>query len=213
MDFILNAKTRNHDDNVKKLRNNGWVPGCVYGRTCKPVNIVIDQKDLRKCLAVHATKLTLQLDGKQKFLVGIEELQRGPLQNSLIHISFHAMNANEVAHLHIPIEFVGKALGQTSGGILKENFHEITVKGLPKDLPDRLMVDVSNMNIGDSIHVSDIAAQYKFEFLQEDYTKILVSCSLPRVQSIETPAAATAEVPLVNDTPATVENAPDKAAA
>ena len=72
------------------------------------------------------------------------------------------MSANEVAHLHIPVEFTGKALGQMEGGILKENIHEITVKGLPADLPDRLMVDVSKMNIGDSIHVSDIAEQFKF---------------------------------------------------
>lgn len=188
MDFILNAKTRNHDDSAKKLRKNGWIPGCVYGKSCEAFNIVINQKDLRKCLAAHATKLTLNVEGKDKYLVGIEELQRGPLQNGLVHISFHAMSANEVAHLHIPIEFVGKALGQMEGGILKENFHEITVKGLPADLPDRLSVDVSKMNIGDSIHVEDIADQYNFEFLQEDYTKILVSCSHPRVQSIDTPA-------------------------
>ena len=189
MDFILNAKTRNQEDSTKKLRKSGWIPGCVYGKSCKALNIVIAQKDLRKCLAAHATKLTLNVEGKDKYLVGIEELQRGPLQNSLLHISFHAMNANEVAHLHIPIEFTGKALGQMDGGILKENFHEITVKGLPANLPDRLMVDVSNMNIGDSIHVEDIADQYDFEFLKEDYTKILVSCSLPRVQSIETPVS------------------------
>ena len=51
MDFILNAKTRNHDDSVKSLRKNGWVPGCVYGKSCEAINIVVSQKDLRKCLA------------------------------------------------------------------------------------------------------------------------------------------------------------------
>lgn len=187
MDFTLNAKTRNHEDSAKKLRKDGWIPGCVYGKSCEAFNIVISQKDLQKCLAKHATKLTLHVDGKKKYLVGVEELQRGPLQNSLLHISFHAMSANEVASLHIPIEFVGKALGQMEGGILKENFHEITVKGLPADLPDSLQVDVSKMNIGDSIHVEDIADQFNFDFLQEDMTKILVSCSHPRVQTIETP--------------------------
>ncbi len=187
MDFILNAKTRNHDDNVKSLRKSGWVPGCVFGKSCDAINIIVSQKDLKKCLAAHATKLTLDVDGQSKFLVGIEELQRGPLQNSLIHISFHAMSANEVAHLHIPIEFIGKALGQMEGGILKENIHEVTVKGYPADLPDKLCVDVSKMNIGDSIHISDIADHYKFDFLQDDYTKVLVSCGHPRVQSLETP--------------------------
>ena len=187
MDFILNAKTRNHEDSAKKLRKEGWIPGCVYGKSCEALNIIINQKDLKKCLAAHATKLTLNVEGQDQYLVGIEELQRGPLQNGLLHISFHAMSADEVAHLHIPIEFVGKALGQMEGGILKENFHEITVKGLPADLPDKLTVDVSKMNIGDSIHVEDIADQFGFEFLQDDYTKILVSCSHPRVQTIETP--------------------------
>lgn len=187
MDFILNAKTRNHEDSAKKLRKEGWVPGCVYGKSCEAINIIINQKDLKKCLGSHATKLTLNVEGQDQYLVGIEELQRGPLQNVLLHISFHAMSADEVAHLHIPIEFVGKALGQMEGGILKENFHEITVKGLPADLPDRLTVDVSKMNIGDSIHVEDIADQFNFDFLQDDYTKVLVSCGHPRVQTIETP--------------------------
>ena len=196
MDFILKAKTRNHDDNVKRLRKDGWIPGCVFGKSCEPINIIVSENELKKCIKMHASKLTLAIEGKDKYLVGFEELQRGPLQNKFVHVSFHAMNANEVASLTVPIEFVGKALGQMEGGILKENFHEITVKGLPADLPDMIQVDVSKLNIGDSLHVSDIVDQYNFEFLQDDHTKVLVSCGHPRVQTIETPVedVETAEV-------------------
>ena len=98
------------------------------------------------------------------------------------------------------------------GGILKENFHEITVKGLPADLPDKLTVDVSKMNIGDSIHVEDIADQFSFEFLQDDYTKILVSCSHPRVQTIETPAAEEVTEVEADATPADEASAEKEAA-
>ena len=94
------------------------------------------------------------------------------------------MKNDEVTTLSVEVAFHGKAKGQFDGGIIKENMHEITVKGYPVDLPDKLMVDVSELEIGDNIHVGDLAKNYKFEFLQEDHDKILVSCGHPRVQKL-----------------------------
>ena len=188
MDYVLEAYKRVKGEKASNLRSNGWVPGCVYGKSMEPLNLKIKTTDLQKCLKHHAAKFELKVEGEKGFLVGLEEVQRGPLQDKFIHISFHAMKNDEVTTLSVEVAFHGKAKGQFDGGIIKENMHEITVKGYPADLPDKLMVDVSELEIGDNIHVGDLAKNYKFEFLQEDHDKILVSCGHPRVQKIDEPA-------------------------
>jgi len=187
MDYVLEAYKRGKGEKASSLRNNGWVPGCVYGKSMEPINLKIKTTDLQKCLRHHAAKFELKVEGEKGFLVGLEEVQRGPLQDKFMHISFHAMKNDEVTTLSVEVVFHGKAKGQFDGGIIKENIHEITVKGYPADLPDKLMIDVSELEIGDNIHIEDIAKNYKFEFLQEDYDKILVSCGHPRVQKIDEP--------------------------
>jgi len=187
MDYVLEAYRRVKGEKASSLRNNGWVPGCVYGKSMEPVSLKIKKTDLQKCLKHHSAKFELKVEGEKGFLVGLEEVQKGALQDKYIHISFHAMKDDEVTTLSVEVVFHGKAKGQFEGGILKENMHEITVKGYPSDLPDKLMIDVAALEIGDNIHVSDIAKKYKFEFLQEDHDKILVSCGHPRVQKIDEP--------------------------
>ena len=203
MDYVLNASKRDTAEKNSLLRKEGWVPGCIYGKSTESLNIKVPYNDLRKCLSGHAAKFELKIEGEDKFLVGVEEVQRGPLQDKLLHISFHVLDMNQVSTLHVPLEFSGKALGQMEGGILKENFHEIVVKGYPADLPDKVVVDVSQLNIGDSIHVSDLVDKFKFEFLAEDHEKVLVSCSHPKVHVVDEPKDE--EVQFPEDTVAEAE--------
>ena len=200
MDYVLEAYKRVKGEKASALRKEGWIPGCVYGKSVDPMNVKIKKTELERCLKHHAAKFELKVEGAKSLLVGLEEVQKGPLQDKLMHISFHAMKKNEVTTLSVEVEFTGKAKGQMEGGIIKENMHEITVKGYPADLPDKLIVDVSSLEIGDTIHVSDLIDHHKFEFLQEDHDKILASCGHPRVQKIEEtvevaePAEVVAEV-------------------
>ena len=185
MDYILEAYTRGKNEKASSLRKEGWIPGCVYGKSIDPMNVKVKRTTLNRCLKHHAAKFQLKVEGQKSFMVGLEELQKNALQDEVLHISFHAMKSDELTTLSVEIEFVGKAKGQFDGGIIKENMHEITVKGYPADLPDKLTVDVSSLELGESVHVSDIAEGYKFEFLQDDYDKILASCGHPKVQKIE----------------------------
>lgn len=185
MDYVLEAFKRVQGEKASSLRKNGWVPGCVYSKSMEPMSVKIKEVALKRCLKHHAAKFELKVEGEKGFLVGLEEVQRGHLQDQLLHISMHAMKSDEITTLGVEVEFVGKAKGQFEGGILKENMHEVTVRGLPADLPDKLSVDVSALEIGDSLHIGDIADNYGFEFLKEDHDKILVSCGHPKVQKIE----------------------------
>lgn len=185
MDYVLEAFKRVQGEKASSLRKNGWVPGCVYSKSMEPMSVKIKEVTLKKCLKHHAAKFELKVEGEKGILVGLEEVQRGHLQDKLLHISMHAMKSDEVTTLSVEVEFVGKAKGQFDGGILKENMHEVTVKGLPADLPDKLSVDVSSLEIGDTLHIGDILDHYDFEFLKEDHDKILVSCGHPKVQKID----------------------------
>ena len=185
MDYVLEAFKRVQGEKASSLRKNGWVPGCVYSKSMEPISVKIKETTLRKCLKHHAAKFELKVEGEKGILVGLEEVQRGHLQDKLLHISMHAMKSDEVTTLSVEVEFVGKAKGQFDGGIIKENMHEVTVKGLPAALPDKLSVDVSSLEIGDTLHIGDILDHYDFEFLKEDYDKILVSCGHPKVQKID----------------------------
>ena len=213
MDITLQAEKRDENVTSKTLRKTGWVPACVYGKDVKATSIKIPYLKLRACLAKHPTKLELDVKGDGKYLVGIEEVQRGNLGSNLVHISFHALNQNEKATLHVPVEFVGKAVGTTKGGILKEAIHEITIKGYPKDLPDKVSVDVSKLELGCSVHISDIANNYSFEFMADDMDKVLVSCSYPRVQSVDTTPEPTDVTPVEGVTVPDSENQDKKEAA
>jgi large subunit ribosomal protein L25 len=195
MDMTVQAKKRDTGTKAKTLRGQGWIPACVYGHHMKSTAVQIKADDVKKLLGKHAAMVTLNIAGMGKVLVGLEEVQKNAFGNELIHISFHALEQNEKANLEVPVEFVGKAKGLTVGGILKEQLQTLTVRGFPKDLPDRILIDVSALDIGGNIHVSDLAGQYKCEFLKEDLEKIIVTCAHPKLQLVpETPVAETAEV-------------------
>jgi len=196
MEMTLQAQKRDENVATKVLRKEGWVPGCVFGKDQKATSIQIPLIKLRACLAKHPTKLELDVKGAGKFLVGVEEVQRGPLGDGLVHISFHALNKNEKANLTVPLEFVGKAAGSMDGGIVKEVLHEVTIKGYPKDLPDKVQVDVSTLELGSSIHINDISKNYSFEFAPDDLEKVLVTCSYPKVAKVESTAESTDMTPV-----------------
>lgn len=208
MDITIQAKKRNSGVKNNKLRGEGWTPACVYGHHFESTNIQVKTADMKKCLSQHAAMITVNIEGKGNVLVGVDEVQKNHLGNELVHVSFHALDLKEKADLEVPIEIVGEALGFKSGGILKEQFHEITVRGYPKDLPNKIVVDVSHLDIGDNIHVSDLVKNYKCEFLKEDLDKIIVSCGHPKLQLVpETVVPETEEVATEVAAEATTETA------
>jgi len=185
MDFTLNAKKRDTNFKPKELIKSGWVPGCVYGKGMETINIQINKATLHECLKKHAKKVNLNVENVGNFLVGLEEIQKGSLGDYVNHISFHALNKKEKATLHCEIEITGTAKGMKEGGLMHLVQSELVIKGFPDQLVDKITIDVTEMHLGDFIHVKDIAKKYKFEFKQEDMEKILVRCQHPNVVYVE----------------------------
>ena len=161
----LNAQTRSQlgRNAVKKIKSAGFVPAVIYGKNESPVSLQVSSREIEDLLN-HATgenvlvELEIGGDGKsQNRLALIQEVQHHPVRRNVLHVDFHAVNANEALHTHVPIEVRGEPTGvKNRGGLLEVHLHSLEVECLPKDLPEIIVVDVSSLDVGQAIHLSQI---------------------------------------------------------
>ena len=161
----LKAHTRNllGRNAIKQIKGKGLVPGVIYGSNQAPLPLQVENRKLSAVLA-HASSehilVELEIvDGNQSTnkLALIQEVQHHPLKRGLVHVDFHAVSATEKITSSVPIETVGEALGvRTFGGLLEHSLRSLEVQCYPQDLPGVIRIDVTNLNIGESLHVRDI---------------------------------------------------------
>jgi len=148
-------------ETAKKLRKAGFIPAILYGKEIEPIAFALSYSEFEKVYNRYkgeAVIYTLEISNgevlrKQAIL---KEYQRHPVTDKFIHLDFQAIEEGHTVELEVPIEFVGKPVGITKGGILEIMIHELTIECLPKDIPDKITVDISHLDIGDSLHVRDI---------------------------------------------------------
>ena len=183
--FPRTAKKRNA---VKKLRGAGRIPGVLYGRGQDASGVEIDAKAfevLVKQATSGALLIDLACDGKNGLAL-IKEVQHHPLTGAFLHVDFYSVKENEAVTVFVPIESTGEAVGvEMGGGHLEHVLFRVRVRGLPKDIPDELVVDVSNMDIGHTLHVKDIEVPEGVEILANADNPIY-SVARPRVEIEET---------------------------
>jgi large subunit ribosomal protein L25 len=188
---------------IKKIKAQGLVPGVIYGSQAEPIALQVEARALTNVLA-HALSehvlVELEIaDGSQSTnrLALIQEVQHHPLRPELLHVDFHAVSATEKITSEVPIEAVGDALGvRTFGGLLEHSLRTLEVECFPQDLPEIVRIDVSNLNIGESLHVRDIPLPSGVEALTPaDLTVVSVVAS--RVGEEVTEAAETPTAPEV----------------
>jgi large subunit ribosomal protein L25 len=148
---------------IKKIKTNGMVPGVIYGSNQEPVNLQINGRELLNLLSrASGENILVELeiqDGseKQSALAMIQEVQHNPLQREILHVDFHAVSAHETISAEVPIETVGEAIGaKMHGGLLEHILRYLEVECLPGDLPQVIQVDVTNLDIGQSLHVREL---------------------------------------------------------
>jgi large subunit ribosomal protein L25 len=146
---------------IRKLKARGIVPAIVYGGKDKPQPLQVSRRDISLMLS-HASGenilVELEITGeKGSRMAMIQEIQHSPVGGDVLHIDFHAVSMDEKIEADVPLEPVGVANGvKNFGGLLEQSLRTLEVECLPRDLPDKITVDVSALNIGDSIHVRDI---------------------------------------------------------
>jgi large subunit ribosomal protein L25 len=157
------AATRREPSNsreVRRLRRAGFVPGVVYGGGEEPVAFQINARELRNALAKAGTVIDLELDGAASGPVVLKELVRHPVTGDTTHLDLLRINLNVKIHAPVTIELIGAedGPGVKSGGILEHILREVTVEALPNDVPESLSLDVSKLDTGDTITLSDLTA-------------------------------------------------------
>ena len=174
---------------ARSLRRAEKIPAVVYGHGYKPVSITLDGHVLNKMFKpshvgeAESSLFTLQIDSdgaQTETKVMIKEIQRHPLQQHIEHIDFFAVKMDEPVIASVHVRLNGKPEGVKLGGILSHILREIEIKSLPADLLSHIDLDIEHLQIGDSIHVSDLQVSEKVEILS-DPAAAVVSVILPTV--------------------------------
>jgi large subunit ribosomal protein L25 len=166
---------------VKHLRKKGWVPGIIYGHGEKSKPIMIQEEELLDVLHnlySEATLLNLDYEGK-KLQVLMREVSRNPLTEKLLHVDFQHIHENEEISVHVIIEFQGEAKGVEEGGILNIEHRDLIIRCLPKDIPEKIVVDVTDLQIGQSVHIKDLQIPEGVK-VEEDPSSTVVNILSPR---------------------------------
>ena len=168
-------RTDRGKEGARRIRREGKIPAVLYGRKTPTFHLAVKPEELKKILTSGAkenTLIGLKVNGPGNEKVGnpvvmLKDLQIHPLSRSYLHADFYAVAMDEKIEVDIPMRLVGKAEGVKTGGIQQQAMREIRVRCLPSEIPEFLEVDVSALQIGDSIHVRDLTPPEKFEIVTD----------------------------------------------
>ncbi len=171
----------------RRLRRAGRVPAILYGANQPPVTLELDHNSIFHQLkheAFHASILTLDVEGNKEQVL-LRDVQMHPWKPLVLHLDFQRVNPNEKIHVKVPLHFVGAELApgvKLGGGNITHVMNEAEVSCLPKDLPEYIEVDLSGLQAGHSLHLSQIKLPEGVEFveLRHGNDAAVASCVVPR---------------------------------
>ena len=192
--FDLKTTQRNTfgKGSARALRREGLIPAVLYGPKRDSVPLTISPLDLDKIYKDSGTErviLSLKIDngGTQDVTVVVKEVQAAPVTGQYLHIDFYEISLNEEIVVNVPVEVTGRSKGVERGGFLQVVRHQLEISCIPTDMPDKIEVDVTNLDIGDSIHIGDLA-------LVGDKVRVLADTGLT-VVTVVPPTVEEEEVP------------------
>jgi large subunit ribosomal protein L25 len=194
---------------ARSLRRDGRVPAVIYGHARSPQALSVDARELGRLLervSAETTVIELAVDGASSRTL-IRDIQRHPVKRAILHVDFQELVAGEKVTVNIPLVITGTSIGvRLNGGILTQVMSELECRVDPADIPNRIEVDVTNVNIGGSLHVSDLTIPAGVELLA-DATETVLTVSASKATE-DAPAAAegtSAEPELIRKTKAEEE--------
>jgi len=174
---------------ARKLRAAGRIPGIIYGHARAPQPLSLNTRDFMHLLekvSYATTVFELDLAGTRSNAL-IREIQRHPFKKEILHVDFQELVAGEKVTVRVPIVYVGASVGVKEGGIIDQIMHELTIHVDPMQIPNHLPVDITELSIGRSLHVSDLTMPEGVEVL-DDENATVCTCGAPKAAE-ETAAA------------------------
>ena len=197
--LIVKQRTRLGKGGARQVRRGGDIPSILYGRETEPIPLVVNPNDLKVALSTEAGENTLleikiQGDGDEiSKLALLRDIQFDFLTNKPIHLDFQEVQMKEKLHVKVPVKFIGLATGvKNEHGILEEILRDIEIECFPKDIPNFFEVDVSELGLGDSIHIRDLQISEDLTVLHEPDDTV-VTVLAPRVEEEVAVAEVVAE--------------------
>ncbi|NOY54705.1 MAG: 50S ribosomal protein L25 [Actinobacteria bacterium] len=154
----------------RRLRRQGLVPAVVYGRGLEPVAIAVNARELYAVLHSDAglnALINLEIEDGASQLTMARELQRHPVRGEITHLDFVTISLTEKTQVEVGIELIGESEGVIEGGIVETIRNSVEVEALPTEIPQSIVVDITEMTIGDTLRISDLPAIEGVEYLDD----------------------------------------------
>jgi large subunit ribosomal protein L25 len=187
---------------VKKLRAQGRVPAVIYGGQAKPESLELAQIELENLIHHSVSEnvlVDLKIEGSASAsrLALLQEVQHYALTGKVLHVDFHEVSATELVTVTVPVETKGEAVGvKRDGGVLEHVLFKVKVKALPKDLPEIIEIDVTDLAVGQTIHLGDLPKVEGVEYLGDAKISV-ISVAAPRTEKVDDTAVAAAATEVV----------------
>jgi large subunit ribosomal protein L25 len=203
---------------ARRVRMQGLIPAVVYGAGQPSVAVTVDPKVITKILysdAGHNTIFDLAIEGAGPAKGMIVDWQNEPIKGHLLHIDIKRIAMDKAMRVSVPVHLTGTSIGvKTHGGILGQVLHEVEVECLPNDIPSHIDIDISNLDINGTIHISDLPHSGSIKFLGEE-TALVAHVTVAKEEAAAEPAVAAATEPEVakkgkTETPDAAAAAPAK---
>lgn len=161
-EVVLNAIKRENTGKkyAKQLRRNGKIPGIFYSHKEKNIPLIFDINEIHHLMSTEIGLLDIKIDNKRSQKCIIKEIQLDPVSHQPLHLDVMGVKLKEKISVSVPIHITGEALGvKEEGGTLSQSLYELEISCLPLDLPEHIDVDVTNLKLGDTIHVEDLQVE------------------------------------------------------
>ena len=191
--FTLEAEVRTDlgKGASRRLRHANKVPAILYGEGQEPVSLTLEHKSVFRSQqeeAFYSHVLTINIDGKPVECL-LKDMQRHPYKQVVMHLDFLRIDATHAVHINAPIHFINEEVAEKKGGKIAHNVNEIAISCLPADIPEFIEVDVAGLEVGQTLHLSDITLPKGVTSDElakgEDHDQAVASLNAPKVVSDE----------------------------
>lgn len=189
MAISLKAKKREDFSRAvtKEIRREGFIPAIVYGKEKEAQTVSVDNMELLKTVRDEGRNAIISLDIENGTPVDVmlHEYQTDPVKGDVIHVDFYVVDMSEEMDVAVALRLEGDAVGANEGGILQQPLYELQLRAKPRDIPEEITVDITELGIGDSIAISDLPVSDKYELTEDPDTTIAVVLA-PEAEEEET---------------------------
>jgi len=164
---------------ARRIRRSGLIPGVVYGRGNEPRSIKVDPLDIKKLLQSNAIfDLTFVGEDGEESTVIIKDYQKDVIKQNLLHVDFQFISMDEKITVSVPMRLEGEAVGVHDGGVLQQLLREIDIDVLPSEIPEEITIDISELEVGESLSVADLELPEAID-LVTDSDEVIVTVVTP----------------------------------